>query len=535
MSDTPGSMPGNTPIDPTKPTLQDLLNEGSQLVQARRLQDAETLAKALLSEFGDNAEVRFFASDVESLRGDAPAALEHLDALEESLGSKPRVLLRKAQLCLFDGQWQRALSCAREVDLLEARERELAALSQVFIELGQHKEARNCLLIARDKNPESVQLLYLLAVSEVQLDMLEEAQKHLTQVLELSPADPGALHLRAQLRSWSVEENHVAELRDVLTNSSEPQLTAIASYSLAKELEDLGSYVESYAAYSAGAEAYRGLINYDPATELGAQQDIRDTFTPARVAKLVRGDDLPGPIFIVGMPRSGIRLAERVLASHSAVTGAGELGELRRILGLLARDAAPAEVSDAEATIAVDFAELGRRYMSAARERVGDVARFVDCTSNNFLYCGHILAAMPGARIIHMQRDALDTCYSVFKSLIFGAHSYSYNLEELADYYQSYRAHMQHWREAFPGQILDVSYEGLVQNTDAETRRMLDFCSLEFEQGMLEPGITTPINTIISASKLLPALHSNAIGSAERAGPGFDVLRSRLGDAGVLG
>jgi hypothetical protein len=142
---------------------------------------------------------------------------------------------------------------------------------------------------------------------------------------------------------------------------------------------------------------------------------------------------------------------------------------------------------------------------------------------------------MPGARIIHMQRDAVDTCYSVFKSLIFGAHSYSYNLEELADYYQSYRAQMQHWHEAFPGQILDVSYEDLVQDTDAQTRRMLSFCGLQFEDGMLDPGTTVPINTVLSASKLLPALHTNSIGSADRAGPGFAVLRSRLRGAGLLG
>jgi tetratricopeptide (TPR) repeat protein len=493
------------------------------------------LANALLSEFADSLEVRFFASDVESLRGDAPAALQHLDALEESLGNTPRLLLRKAQLCLFDGQWKRALSCAREVDLLAAKEQELAALSQVFIELAQLKEARNCLLIARDKNPESVQLLYLLAVSEAQLDLIDDAEKHLAQVLELSPTDAGSLHLRAQLRSWSAKDNHVAELRDVLAKNSEPQLTAIASYSLGKELEDLASYEESYTAYSAGAEAYRKLINYDPATELGAQQDIRETFTLARVAELARGEDLPGPIFIVGMPRSGIRLAERVLASHSAVTGAGELGEFRRVLGLMARDAAPADVSDAEATLAVDFAELGPRYTAAARERAGDGARFVDCTSYNFLYCGHILAAMPGARIIHMHRGPLDTCYSVFKSLIFGAHSYSYNLEELADYYLSYRAQMKHWQDLYPQQILDVSYEALVRDPDTEARRMLSFCDLEFEEGMLDTDATIAVNTVISASKVLPLLHTRSIGAATRAGSGLDALRSRLQGAGMLG
>lgn len=530
MSNTQNNAPTN---NSQQPSLQDLLNEGSQLIQAGRLQDAEALANALLSKFSDNLEVRFFASDVESLRGDPGAALQHLDALDQAASSTPRVLLRKAQLCMFDGQWRRALSCARSADLLEAKERELAALSQLFNELGQHREARNCLLLARDKNPKSVQLLYQLAVSEVQLDLLDEAEKHLAQVLALSPADPGALLLRAQLRSWTPDHNHVDQLREVLKSSSEPQLTAIANYSLGKELEDLGSYAESYAAYSTGAEAYRGLIHYDSATELAAQQDIREHFNVASMAEAEPGDEPLGPIFLVGMPRSGIRLAERVLASHSELAGAGELGEFRRLLGRMASEAAPPEVSDAQATLAVDFATLGRRYMAAARERVGEGSRFVDCTSYNFLYCGHILSAIPGARIIHMQRDALDSCYSVFKSMIFGAHSYSYKLEELADYYLSYRTHMEHWHGLFPKKILDVSYEALVQDPQGQTRRMLDFCDLDFEEGMLNATATAMASSVLSASKALPLLHTRSLGTADRAGAGFDVLRKRLKGAVV--
>ncbi|MDP5052803.1 MAG: sulfotransferase [Congregibacter sp.] len=519
---------------PAGPSLQDLLDEGSRLIQAQRLQDADALARALLDKFDDHPEVRFFASDVESLRGDAPAALRQLDAVPEPLQNTARILIRKAQLCLFDGQWQRALSCARAVDLLEARESELSALSQLFSQMGQLKEARNCLLIARDKNPDSVQLLYQLAVSEAQLDLLAEAEKHLAQVLAVAPEHPGALHLRAQLRRWSGEDNHVDELRGILARAADPQLAAIANYALAKELADLGDDTSAFDAYSAGAKAYRSIVSYDPVTELSAQKNLRDSFTDTRLAALNKGTEEPGPIFVVGMPRSGIRLVERVLASHGAITGGGELGEFRRLLGVLAKDAAPAEVSDAEATLAVDFAELGRRYTQAARLRSGDGPHFVDCTSHNFLYCGHILAAMPGARIIHMQRDALDTCYSVFKTLIFGAHSYSYDLDEVADYFVSYRGQMAHWQRLFPQHILEVSYEALVQNPEAETRRMLEFCDLAFEDGMLDSDPSLTVNTLLSASKVLPQLHPGFIGAADRAGAGLDGLRARLKDAGVL-
>ncbi|MFK8041683.1 tetratricopeptide repeat-containing sulfotransferase family protein, partial [Congregibacter sp.] len=495
--------------DPTAPSLQDLLIAGAQHIQARRLEDAEAVANELLRQFPERVDVRYLASDVESLRGDPVAALKHLDALAEDLGNSPQILLRKAQLCLFDGKSKRALTCARAVDLLEAKEPELAALSEMFAQLGQGKEARNCLLIARDKNPESQQLLYLLAVSEAQMDLTEESEKHLEQLLEKSPTDVGALHLRTQLRRWSQKDNHIQALRNTVRKSVEPQITAIACYALGKEFEDLGNYDEAFPAFDAGAQSYRKLVNYDQATELGAQQDIRNTFDASRLASLKLGADEPGPIFVVGMPRAGIRLAERVLARHSAVTAAGELGDFRRLLGVLARDAAPAEVSDAEATLAVDFAELGRRYSNAVSERAGETSRFVDCTSHYFLYCGHILAALPGARIIHMHRDPLDTCYSVFKTLIFGAHSYSYDLDELASYYLSYRAQMEHWHTLFPGQILDVSYEALVTGPEAEARRMLSFCDLEFEEGMTQPSVEH-LNPMLSASKELPPLHTES-------------------------
>lgn len=517
----------------TNQSLQDLLDRGSALVQGGQVEEAQALADQLLGSLGDHPEVRFFASDVASLRGDAAAALLQLDALSEEVAATPRALLRRAQLLMFDGQRRAALDAARAVDLLEADERQLVGLSRVFIDGRQPNEARNCLLIARDKYPASQQILHLLAISEVQLDRLAEAEKHLTQLLEKSPDNAGALHLRSGFRRWTEGDNHVAELRELLAKNTDPQLAALAGYALGKELEDLGQFEEAFDAYSTAAQTYRGLVSYDPALELSAQQDIRDVFTRARFEALAPGCDEESPIFLLGMPRSGIRLLERVLRQHSAIASVGDSGDFRRNLGILAQHAAPPEVSDAEATLAVDFAELGRRFSNAAREFAGDSPRFIDCTSYNFLYCGHILAALPKARIIHMHRQPMDVCYSAFKTLIFGAHSFSYDLNELADYYLSYRAHMQHWHALFPGQILDVSYEALLQDPEQETRRVLDFCDLPWQDGMLEPDPEFVGNIALSASATLPSLHRDSLGCANRVGTRLDGLRSRLQAAGV--
>src|SRR5690606_23635088 len=133
-----------------------------------------------------------------------------------------------------------------------------------------------------------------------------------------------------------------------------------------------------------------------------------------------------------------------------------------------------------------DFAALGREYMRGAREAAGGSPVFIDKMTLNFLYCGMIGKALPGAKIIHLVRDPLDSCYAVFKTLLFNAYHYSCDLDDLARYYITYRQVMRHWHEVMPGRILDVRYEDLVTDTEHQARRMYDWCGLDWNPAALE-------------------------------------------------
>jgi hypothetical protein len=190
--------------------------------------------------------------------------------------------------------------------------------------------------------------------------------------------------------------------------------------------------------------------------------------------------------------------------------------------------------SPAEASLGIDFAELGKAYCEAARDLAGDAPSFVDKLPYNFLYCGYILAALPNARIIHLTRNPLDTCYAVYKTLFFGAYSFSYDLNELADYFVSYHRHMAHWHAVLPDRILDVCYEDLVAEPEPSVRRIIDWCGLPWEPSVLDFHRQETASMTASAMQVRRPVYTDSIDSWRRAEVLLAPLKARLEAAGVL-
>ncbi|EED31886.1 putative sulfotransferase [gamma proteobacterium NOR5-3] len=514
----------------TMRTLQELLNEGSMLLQAQRIDEAQVLAASLVTRFPEHAEVRLFASDVSSLRGDAVDALAHLDALPESVAAHPRIFIRKAELLIGDGRRKQALEVARNgLPLDSVNEQLLCRLARIFLDLLQLSDARDCLVAGLARLPGNLSVLYLLAVAECQLQHPEEAMGYLDAVLQKESRHSGALHLRSRLRPAMPELNHIAELRSILdasgapadtdaaTSNAERQTRALTHYAIALESEEIGDYQESAAAYLAGAREYRTMLSYSAAVELGAQADIRERVLAARLAQLDLSTSTAKPVFLVGLPGAGEPRVTRLLTRHSALAPIGEYGDFKRLMSTLVSKAAPEETSDAEACLAIDFDELGRRYLETRREAMADGQEILDSTLYQFLYMGFITAAVPGARFIHLCRDPVDHCYGLFTTLFFGAHSYSYDLDELVDYYLSYHQHMEHWKALFPDQILDVTYEDLLQDMPGQAARILEHCSLEWEDAVLD-----------SDGPNGPEVREVEVGAWSRGGAAFETVAARL-------
>ena len=518
-------------------TLQDALNHGARLLQTGEGAKARELADDLVRQFPETASVRLFAADAAHVVGDLPLAIASLEAVPESAAEYPTALLKRARLYFADGRRADALKLADDAANCIGQDPLLMrVLAGILRDCQQVERACEWLEKALERSPDNNEVLYDLAMVEYHLNRPQKAEAHIDRVLDQAPFHAPALHLRSALRTQTDQQNHVEALRRcIVEGPRHPRFVAAAHYALAKELEDLQRYDEAIAALDTGAHAYRSTLNYDSNAELSGHEDIRSVFSENTLASLAPGYDKEQPIFVVGMPRTGTTLVERMLSGHSQITSIGEFTEFPRLYGieLVEQFARDADRSPSEASLDIDFARLGRAYCRSARELAGEARAFVDKLPYNFLYCGYILAALPNARIIHLRRQALDTCYAVYKTLFFGAYSFSYDLDELADYYISYHRHMAHWHEVLPGRVLDVSYEALVREPDAQLRRIIDWCGLPWEAEALGFHRHKGASMTASAMQVRRPVYTDSIGSWRRAEARFAPLKARFEAANI--
>ena len=259
-------------------------------------------------------------------------------------------------------------------------------------------------------------------------------------------------------------------------------------FALAKAYDDLGEYDRAFAALTRANALKRDEVDFDM-TEIEARyRAIEDTFSADFLAAGADlGDPSETPVFIVGMPRSGTTLLEQILDSHPEAHGAGELLELPGLIkGLTEELGSDAAFPGCLSAVAPNrWTELGARYADTLAQRTPAARRVTDKLPENHQRVGFISLILPRAKIIHCRRDPLDTCLSCYKLLFTGGQKYSYDLRDLGRQYRLYDSLMAHWSRVLPGRILDVRYEDLVADQEAETRRILAHCGLDWDPACL--------------------------------------------------
>jgi hypothetical protein len=305
-------------------------------------------------------------------------------------------------------------------------------------------------------------------------------------------------------------------------------------YALAKEHEDLADYAASWRHLSAGAALRRRHLKYDLRTDLATINWITQAY-PAD-STFAGGFQSAEPIFILGMPRTGSTLVDRIVGSHTDVFSAGELPDFAAALvsavqRRLGRVPPRQELVAASATI--DFAAVGADYLRRTRPRTGRTRHFTDKLPLNYLYCGLIARALPGARIVHVTRHPLANCYAMFKVLFDQGYPFSYDLGELAEYYLGYRRLMAHWHAALPGRIIDIAYEDLVADSAAEAPRLLQALGLAWQPACLEFHKNPAPVATASAAQVRRPIYGTAVSAWRHFERELAPLAARLRVAGV--
>ena len=363
------------------------------------------------------------------------------------------------------------------------------------------------------------------------------AEASFDAAIALKPDEFEAYNGRAHLRTQTLERNHIAQLQEVLARTRSTVGLTQLHYALAKELEDIGDFEGSFASLKQGADIKRRHMQYSVDTDLRIIAKICDVYGAGMFDGHIEGCSSTGPIFILGMPRTGTTLVERILSSHSSVQSLGELNVFSTELVRLARQVpgAPAasRLDFVARTAALNFRALGEAYVNSTQPSRDGRPYFIDKLPFNFLYAGLIHLAMPRAKIINLQRHPLDTCYAVYKQLFKDAYPFSYDLDDLGQYYAAYHRLMQHWNEVMPGVIHTVRYEAVVADIEGETRRLLEYCGLPWEDQCLRFYQNQRSSTTASALQVRQPIYDTSVGRWRNYARQLEPLQAQLERAGI--
>ncbi len=515
--------------------VDDLLRQGFAALQAGRPREAAAFCRRAIAAEPAKAEAHFLVGLVALDLNDLKTATHAFGSVTKLDPGHAAAWAQLARIFMRMGQPARAEKALSEAKRAGVNEPPVADLVGVVSSLlGDQKEARQWYRIACDKAPANHEFAVNLATAHIFLGENDDARRVLERILRQDERVA-----QAQWLYSSIIKAVLADRADMLTAraaSSDPHEAAFLCYAAGKEFEDCGAWDRAFAAFEAGARAKRSLVDYDEAAEAAMFDALTESITTDWASRRLDGCADPSPIFVVGQPRTGTTLIERIITSHSMVESAGELQQFGLSARRLTPEAEPARFSAANARKwpSIDMKALGEEYLRVSAPMRGGAPRFVDKLPNNYLYLPMILGALPNAKIVHLTRDPMDACFASFKQLFADAYFHSYDLHETARHYARYWRLMAHWRRVFPGRFLDVSYEETVSDTEREARRLVEYLGLPWEDSCLKFHELEGAVATASAAQVREKPHTRSVGRWRRYERQLEPLRQALHAEGVV-
>lgn len=362
----------------------------------------------------------------------------------------------------------------------------LDTLGVAYSQIGLHKEAVSFFKRAVEINANNASYLFNLGASLKFIGDFVGAKKAYEQTILLAPNYYKAHAALTGLGGISADCNHIPLLEKLFMQTQQADDRLYIGHALAREYEALKDFDKAFHYLDSAKKLKLKQFNYSIDEDKALFKSLKNHFTN-RENSLSKGFATGEPIFVVGMPRSGTTLVERIISQHSEVTSAGELQHFGLLVKKMAQTPSN-RVIDADtvaATKNIDFAELGKAYIESTRAITGKTAKFVDKMPLNVLYVGFILQALPKAKIICLDRNPLDTIVSNFRQLFAvnqSYYSYAYNLESTTEFYLLFRELAALWLSIFPDNFYLVNYEKLVNEPLVEAKKIISFCNLPWQE-----------------------------------------------------
>lgn len=492
-------------------------------------------AAQLLIVAPNDARVHFMAGVAFLQMQQMPKALEHLLKATHIEPRRADYVAHYANALALARRLREArLVADRAMTLSPDNPFTLGTLGAVYQMANAPMQSANAFRRAAALTPDDAPAHLNLAYALNTLGDIEGAGQALEASIRLQPRHWYAHLLLAQLKTQTAEHNHIARMRELLQlHGHEPGAEWLLNMALGKECDDLGDYPEAFEHYMRGKSAGRRARPYAFERDQAMFDGLRRAFPNAEAEPTAAGDPTNEPIFVIGLPCSGIALLDHLLGRHPDVRSGGKLPNFPTLLQQASGSPAAllGEADIGARTRHIDWRRLGAAYLASARP-AGETRHFTDTLPHNFLYAGFIARALPNARIVCLRRDPLDVCIGNYRQLFAqesGLYDYSFDLDDIGRYIIEFERLMAHWHQLFPGRIHEVRYESLVENTEATVRELLSFCKLPWDDACLRAANGTAPAGQVARTPATP----DPIGHWRHYEPQLRDLRWRLIAAGI--
>jgi hypothetical protein len=405
------------------------------------------------------------------------------------------------------------------------------ALANVSMVLGRHDRANALYKKATEIAPSEPRHWYNLACSERSLGRLIEAEAACDQAIALDATQYPTYLLRSELRVQGPGANHVDELKALLVlRGDDYRASVFLGYALAKELDDLAQFDEAFHWFSVAASARRARLSYDVATDEAKLRRVAEVYAEANPGLRGRasGPDSSRHVFIVGLPRSGTTLVERILTGLEGVRSNGETDNFSRALLATANGTGDVFARAAAADPAAVAAHYERLACVDLEHR-----RIVEKLPLNYLYLGAIARALPQSTLLLVTRSPLDSCFAMYRTLFGAGYPFSYDLQELGRYYVAYDRLIGHWRSTLGQRLHEVAYEQLVRDPRTVGSNLAAACGLAWQDSAIEIQRNQSVSLTASAAQVRRPIYGSSSGRWRHYGRHLQPLIATLRAGGV--